>query len=53
MPGVEVPQEVGVSCCLQFAVSREAVRRRPREECERWRGWLLVTLLADDLSGRV
>ncbi|KAL2256550.1 hypothetical protein VTK26DRAFT_1500 [Humicola hyalothermophila] len=53
MPGVEVPEEVGVSCCSQFAVSREAVWRRPRKEYERWREWLLQTPLEDDLSGRV
>jgi hypothetical protein len=53
MPGVEVPQEVGVSCCSQFAVSREAVHSRPREDYIRWRDWLLRTPLEDDLSGRV
>ncbi|KXX74632.1 hypothetical protein MMYC01_208521 [Madurella mycetomatis] len=53
MPGVEVPQEVGVSCCSQFAVSREAVHSRPREDYIRWRDWLLQTPLADDLCGRV
>ncbi|KAK4136430.1 hypothetical protein BT67DRAFT_178524 [Trichocladium antarcticum] len=53
MPGVAVPQEVGVSCCSQFAVSRAAVRARPRQDYVRWREWLLETPLADDLSGRV
>jgi hypothetical protein len=53
MPGVEVPHEVGVSCCSQFAVSREAVHSRPREDYIRWRDWLLQTPLGDDLSGRV
>lgn len=53
MPGVEVPQQVGVSCCSQFAVSREAVRRRPRGDYVRWRDWLLETPLADELSGRM
>ncbi|KAH6849869.1 hypothetical protein B0I37DRAFT_99349 [Chaetomium sp. MPI-CAGE-AT-0009] len=53
MPGVEVPQKVGVSCCSQFAVSREAIRSRSREDYIRWRDWLLETPLADDLSGRV
>ncbi len=53
MPGVEVPQEVGVSCCSQFAVSREAIYSRPREDYVRLRDWLLETPLADDLSGRV
>ncbi|KAK4241877.1 hypothetical protein C8A03DRAFT_11876 [Achaetomium macrosporum] len=53
MPGLEVPQQVGVSCCSQFAVSREAIHSRPREDYIRWREWLLETPLADDLSGRV
>ncbi|KAL2152155.1 hypothetical protein VTH82DRAFT_5339 [Thermothelomyces myriococcoides] len=53
MPGVSVPERVGVSCCSQFAVSREAVRARPREDYVRWRDWLLRTPLDDDLSGRV
>ncbi|KAL2201138.1 hypothetical protein P885DRAFT_25882 [Corynascus similis CBS 632.67] len=53
MPGVQVPDKVGVSCCSQFAVSREAVHSRPKEDYVRWRDWLLDTPLADDLSGRV
>ena len=53
MPGVEVPREVGVGCCSQFAVSREAVHRRSRENYIRWRDWLMRTPLGDDLSGRV
>lgn len=53
MPGAEVPQSVGVSCCSQFAVSRETIWSRPREDYARWRDWLLKTPLADDLSGRV
>ncbi|KAK4101453.1 hypothetical protein N658DRAFT_386029, partial [Parathielavia hyrcaniae] len=53
MPGTPVPHEVGVSCCAQFAISRDAVRRRPREDYVRWRDWLLQTPPADDLSGRV
>lgn len=52
-PGVSVPDVVGVSCCSQFAVAREAVRRRPREDYVRFRDWLLETSLTDDLSGRV
>jgi hypothetical protein len=53
LPGVEVPQQIGVSCCSQFAVSREAIRSRSREDYVRWRDWLLETPLSDDLSGRV
>jgi hypothetical protein len=53
MPGVEVPERVGVSCCSQFAASREVIRSRPRRDYVRWRQWLLETPLKDDLSGRV
>ena len=53
MPETEVPELVGVSCCSQFAVSRETVHRRPKEEYIQLRKWLLETELADDLSGRV
>ncbi|EAQ91131.1 hypothetical protein CHGG_03066 [Chaetomium globosum CBS 148.51] len=53
LPGVEVPEKVGVSCCSQFAVSRDTIRSRPREDYVRWRDWLLETALDDDLSGRV
>ncbi|KAK0615147.1 hypothetical protein B0T17DRAFT_541196 [Bombardia bombarda] len=53
MPGEEVPAVVGVSCCSQFAVSRDAVRHRPKKDYVHMRDWLLKTPLADDLSGRV
>ena len=53
MPEVEVPHKIGVSCCSQFAVSREAVHGQPREDCIRWRNWLLETPFADGLSGGV
>ncbi|KAK4447111.1 hypothetical protein QBC34DRAFT_410452 [Podospora aff. communis PSN243] len=53
MPGVPLPSLVGVACCSQFAVSRDAIRSRPREDYVRWRTWLLETELTDDLSGRV
>ncbi|EAA29205.1 hypothetical protein GE21DRAFT_9639 [Neurospora crassa] len=53
LPGVPVPEVVGVSCCSQFAVSRETVRNRTREDYVRLREWLLNTELDDSLSGRV
>lgn len=37
----------------QFAVTRQAILRRPKSDYERLRSWLLTTLLEDDLSGRV
>lgn len=52
-PGVKVPDSVGVSCCAQFAVSKETIMKRPLEEYERYRRWLLETELSDSLSGRI
>ena len=52
-PGVPVPEEVGVSCCAQFGVSRAKVLERPRSDYERFRKWLVETPLEDDLSGRI
>lgn len=52
-PGVPVPDEVGVPCCSQFGVTREAVRARPKEDYIRFREWLLNTALPDAISGRV
>ncbi|KAL1838041.1 hypothetical protein VTJ49DRAFT_3114 [Mycothermus thermophilus] len=53
MPGVRVPENVGVSCCSQLAVSHEAIRSWPKDDYVRWRKWLLKTPMSDDLSGRV
>lgn len=53
LPEMEVPKEIGVSCCSQFAVSRDAIRRRPKEDYIRYRQWIIDTPLTDDLSGRV
>ncbi|KAK0750724.1 hypothetical protein B0T18DRAFT_435361 [Schizothecium vesticola] len=53
MPGLEVPVAVGVSCCSQFAVSRDTIHRWSLERWTRWRDWLLKTPLPDDISGRV
>ncbi|KAK3936452.1 hypothetical protein QBC46DRAFT_321470 [Diplogelasinospora grovesii] len=53
LPGMDVPTVVGVPCCAQFAVTREAILQRPREDYVRYRKWLLETPLGDNLSGRV
>ena len=50
---LQPPEAVGVSCCAQFAVSREMVRRRPKRAYEHWRRWLLETPLDDEVSGRI
>lgn len=52
-PGMPIPEEVGVSCCAQFGVSRTKVLERPRSDYERFRTWLADTPLEDDLSGRI
>ena len=52
-PGVEVPEEVGVSCCAQFGVTRSKVLERPKSDYIRFRKWLAETPLQDDLSGRI
>ena len=50
---VEVPHEVGVGCCAQFAVSREQVLMRNKVDYERYRQWLMETPARDATSGRV
>ncbi|OCK80577.1 hypothetical protein K432DRAFT_392938 [Lepidopterella palustris CBS 459.81] len=52
-PGIEVPKFVGVSCCAQFAATRDKIRERPRKDYESYREWLLNTTLADSISGRI
>ena len=52
-PGIEVPQTIASACCAQFAVSREQVRRRPKEYYENIRRWIIETGENDWVSGRV
>ena len=52
-PGAEVPKFVGVSCCAQFAVTREKIRERKKEDYVKYREWLLETPLDDSISGRI
>lgn len=52
-PNTAVPQVVGVGCCAQFAVTREKLLERPKEDYERYRQWLLETPLEDYVSGRI
>ncbi|KAK8134508.1 hypothetical protein PG984_006520 [Apiospora sp. TS-2023a] len=53
LPGHPVPEVVAVSCCSQFAVTKEAIHRRPRKDYMHFLQWLLNTPLEDALSGRV
>ena len=48
-----IPNKIGAACCAQFAVSKDAVRRRPLEDYKELRNWLLKTEMTDAKSGRV
>jgi hypothetical protein len=52
-PGEEVPAVVAVSCCAQFAATKEKIREKKKEEYERYRNWIIQTDLGDAISGRV
>ncbi|KEQ59545.1 uncharacterized protein M437DRAFT_77999 [Aureobasidium melanogenum CBS 110374] len=49
----DVPEVIGATCCAQFAVSRDQVRKRPLEFYVGALKWLHETPLDDDTSGRV
>jgi len=48
-----MPELIGAACCAQFAVSKEQVLARQKEEYEHYRNWVLDTPLPDETSGRV
>ncbi|BCR85862.1 DUF3431 domain-containing protein [Aspergillus chevalieri] len=48
-----MPQFVGTACCAQFAVSRDQVHKRPREDYVKIRQWIIDTDKSDAVSGRV
>lgn len=48
-----VPEVIGVACCGQFAVSKEQILKRGKDEYIRMHQWLMTTQLDDDTSGRV
>lgn len=52
-PGVDIPRTISSPCCAQFAVTREAMMTRTKEDYMRLRAWLLKTRLSDTISGRV
>ena len=52
-PGEVLPETIASPCCAQFAVTRQAILRRPLSDYERMRQWLIDTLLDDQVSGRV
>ncbi|KAH0202390.1 hypothetical protein KCU99_g4599, partial [Aureobasidium melanogenum] len=49
----DVPEVIGATCCAQFAVSRDQVRKRPLEFYVGALKWLHETPLDDATSGRV
>lgn len=44
----DVPNAIGHACCAQFAVSKERILARPREDYERMLTWAMTTNLADN-----
>ncbi|KAI9661998.1 MAG: hypothetical protein M1831_002913 [Alyxoria varia] len=52
-PDLQLPDDVAVHCGAQFAVTREAVKRRPKRDYVRYRQWLWETDLPQQYSGRV
>ncbi len=52
-PSDAIPRTLSQPCCAQFAVSRERIRARRREEYEHYQDWLLKTPLEDEISGRI
>lgn len=50
VPADEVPEAIGNVCCGQFAVSRERIRARPKEDYRRILDWAATTELTDDFG---
>ena len=50
---LRIPQQVGAACCAQFAVSRDQVMKRPRDDYVKFRQWVIDTDKTDASSGRV
>lgn len=50
---LRIPDQVGAACCAQFAVSRDQVLKRPREDYTKFRQWVIDTDKTDASSGRV
>ncbi|KAJ5129091.1 hypothetical protein N7526_007257 [Penicillium atrosanguineum] len=46
----KVPGEIGNVCCAQFAVSRDRIRARPKEDYQRILDWAATTKLTDDFG---
>jgi hypothetical protein len=53
LPGVELPEVVGVPTGNQFAVSRDKILERPREDYIKYRQWLMKTPLEDEVANKI
>ncbi|OCK77335.1 hypothetical protein K432DRAFT_334139 [Lepidopterella palustris CBS 459.81] len=51
--GTDPPSAIGAPCCAQFAVSKDQVLKRPLDDYNLYRKWLVETSLDDDTSGRI
>lgn len=49
---LRMPELIGAACCAQFAVSRDQVLQRPREDYIKFRQWVIDTDKSDASSGR-
>ena len=49
---LRMPELVGAACCAQFAVSRDQVLQRPRDDYIKFRQWVIDTDRSDASSGR-
>jgi hypothetical protein len=52
-PDEELPEEVGTTCCAQFAITKEQIQLRPVWQYEKIREWLWETSVSSGRSGRV
>ncbi|TVY55608.1 hypothetical protein LCER1_G003210 [Lachnellula cervina] len=52
-PGDDVPPIFASACCSQFAVTKEMIRAKPREQYLRHREWLLNQQYPNNISGRL
>lgn len=50
---LQQPRQIGAACCAQFAVSKDQVLKRPREDYIKIRQWVIDTDKSDASSGRV
>ena len=49
----DVPEIIGAPCCSQFAVSREAVLKRPLTDYQRMYNWVLNNDLPDEVTSNI